>query len=571
MCEKALPFRGNLFYFWGYAPNVDQGRSPKTKECSRGKAQPFRTSLRQSRKRETPYRSLRLLASGYASSMSNSTFIHLTFAERLSDRLNPIVVKELRQAVQSRFVTAMLLVLLAIQLTAVGLYLLMSAPSSVDYNAGRSVFAILFTIMMGVSLVFVPAYTAVRMIAERSDTNVDLLFITTIKPRSIVAGKLLTAIVLTILIMSACLPFMVFTYFLRGIDLITIFFILAYAFMVIVSSGLLALLLGSLPYGRTVKAFLSLLLLAACFIAFFSAVGMSFWFNEASFGAAYDTWTFWEPVLTTLLIAGGLFGFVVVLCVALLTPLSANRALPVRLYLTLAWSLTLLTATIWSRQAGTSGPLALWVVLMSLVLSAMYFGAVSEREESGARVLRTVSAHPLKRWLSFLLASGSANGLAWASLFGLLTLGLPAVWLRRHRFGTGADDLRDVLIFASGMLAYFYAYAVSGALLRRWWLRRLPSQLTWIISAILLLLGVIVPVMSAFFALNGVSYGEWRNSRWLVMNAFALGGSDHDWFYGSLAAAFALLVTLLNAPWFVARVKAFAPPGLRRDSDGAES
>ena len=147
-------------------------------------------------------------------------------------------------------------------------------------------------------------------------------------------------------------------------------------------------------------------------------------------------------------------------------------------------------------------------------------------------------------------------------MLGLLTLSLPAVWLRRHRFGAGADDLLDVLIFASGMLAYFYAYAVSGALLRRRWLRRLPSQLTWIISAILLLLGVIVPVMTAFFALSGVSYGAWSKSRWLVMNPFALGSSAHDWFYGSLAAAFVLLVTLLNAPWFVARVRAFQPSGV---------
>ena len=47
----------------------------------------------------------------------------------LSDRINPIVVKELRQAVQSRFVIAALLTLLLVQLVAIGIYILASGAS----------------------------------------------------------------------------------------------------------------------------------------------------------------------------------------------------------------------------------------------------------------------------------------------------------------------------------------------------------------------------------------------------------------------------------------------------------
>ena len=491
--------------------------------------------------------------------MSNSLSLQLPLAERLSDRLNPIVVKELRQAVQSRFVVSMLLVLLSIQLTAVGLYLLFNTAASSDFRAGRTIFAILFTIMLGVSLIFVPAYTAVRMIAERSDTNVDLLFITTIKPRSIVAGKLLTAAVLTTLIMSACLPFMVFTYFLRGIDLITIFWVLAYAFLIIVSSGVLALLLGSLPYGRVVKAFLSLILLALCLIAFFSTVGMMFWFVEQGFGAAYDTWEFWRVILTTALIALGLFGFAIVLCIALLTPLSANRAFPVRIYLTLAWALTLATTIAWSRYAHTNSPLLVWVIIISILFSVMFLGAVSEREESGARVLRKVSARPLRRWMAFLFASGAANGLVWASLLGLATLGVVWLWWWRHRFGTEADALRNILTLASGVLAYFYFYAVLGALVQRNMSRRLPKHLTWVLSGCLLSLGTALPLLIRFFVMANEPPERWSNSGWLVLNPFAMGFSDHDWFYGSIAVTLALIVTLLNLPWLIARVRAFQP------------
>jgi hypothetical protein len=181
--------------------------------------------------------------------------LKLSLGQRLSDALNPIVIKELRQAVQSRFVVTMLIVLLAIQLVAVGMYLIFSNPAAYDFTAGRTVFTILLSILLMVSLLFVPAYTAVRMIAERSDTDVDLLYITTIRPRSIIAGKVLAAAVLTGLIFSACLPFMTFTYFLRGIDLPTVFVLLVLSFLVVQGCSLLALLMACLPFGRVVRSF----------------------------------------------------------------------------------------------------------------------------------------------------------------------------------------------------------------------------------------------------------------------------------------------------------------------------
>jgi hypothetical protein len=72
--------------------------------------------------------------------LSNSTQTKLKFAERFDDWLNPIVVKELRQAVQSRFVITALLVLLAIQIIAVAIYLMTTADISFSYDAGRTVF-----------------------------------------------------------------------------------------------------------------------------------------------------------------------------------------------------------------------------------------------------------------------------------------------------------------------------------------------------------------------------------------------------------------------------------------------
>src|SRR5262249_43604687 len=163
------------------------------------------------------------------------------FRSRISDAINPIVVKELRQASQSRFVTATLMILLCIQLVALGLYLLFSGETTTSFDAGRQVFIVLLGIVFGAGMLFVPLYTAVRLVAQRSDTQVDLLYITTIKPRRIIAGKLAAATAINVLIFSACLPFVTLTYFLRGVDLPSIFILMAVCFLVIIACAQLAI------------------------------------------------------------------------------------------------------------------------------------------------------------------------------------------------------------------------------------------------------------------------------------------------------------------------------------------
>jgi hypothetical protein len=54
-------------------------------------------------------------------------------------------------------------------------------------------------------------------------------FITTIRGRAVIRGKMLAAAIVTLLIYSACMPFMTFTYLLRGVDLPTTFFLLGAA------------------------------------------------------------------------------------------------------------------------------------------------------------------------------------------------------------------------------------------------------------------------------------------------------------------------------------------------------
>ncbi len=93
-----------------------------------------------------------------------------------NDWLNPIVVKELRQAVKSRVVMAALMLFLLLQLGILLVFLLRSEYArlqTADLNAGREVFLTLQGILLGTCMLLIPSYAGVRLAAEHSDTNVD--------------------------------------------------------------------------------------------------------------------------------------------------------------------------------------------------------------------------------------------------------------------------------------------------------------------------------------------------------------------------------------------------------------
>ncbi len=291
----------------------------------------------------------------------------------LGDRINPIVVKELRQAVQSRFVIAALLTLLSVQLVAIGIYILASGPSLFGFDAGRQTFLMLFGILQVVAVIFVPLYTGARLAAERSDINVDLLFITTIKPRSVIAGKMFAAITLTALIYSACMPFMAFTYFLRGIDLPSIFISLGIGFVVVVACAQGAVFVALIPVNRAFKIILGLISLAIFgLIYFWTMFGVSVVISR---GLGRD---FWQALTAMCVVICFMVGLFFVMSVALIMPVASNRALPVRLFITAAWLLTGVAAVTVGWIENDHWPVTIWLLMFEIVFAlAIFAGALS--------------------------------------------------------------------------------------------------------------------------------------------------------------------------------------------------
>ncbi|NBR86861.1 MAG: ABC transporter permease [Verrucomicrobia bacterium] len=487
---------------------------------------------------------------------------------------NPIVVKELRQAVRSWAITGMLLVFLTILFfVTVGFLLGESFTINPNQALGRDIFQVFLPVLSVVGFFFIPIYVAGRLTAERQEGNVDMLYITTLSPARIIRGKLLCGIYLTVLFFSVCAPFMVFTNLLRGIDLPTVFVLLTIAFLLSVLSLQAAIFLSCLPASKGLK----ILVGAPSGMFMMSLVGMmvamSSEMMREGVGSRLGTWDFWGPTLSALLLGLLLFGFFHLAAIALVSPPSANRALPLRAYLTGTWLLTLGVAVAWSVSGGSLEPMNSWSSVVTGGLIVALLIAVSEGDDVSLRIRRTIPINPMKRALAFFFYSGSAGGLAWACMLSVATVLLGALatqtdWLNllgsaaagrgRAAWVTTGDEF--FFAWVPGVLfLYTLAYALFGLFIHRRFQPHRSPIFAGLCSVALPALWAIVPNLVLFFV-NRLSWDALQERQLgNIFNVFALKDrafiADHQ-----LCAVFlAALGLVINLSWFRQQLHAFQP------------
>ena len=129
--------------------------------------------------------------------------------------LSPMVVKELRQGMRSRmFVVSFLLLHAAMILLAfLGLAL---AANRIDPGPTTGFF---WTIIGALLLVVMPLSGLGSVANERQANTLELIFLTRLTTRRILAGKWLAIVAQTALLVCAVLPYAVLRYFLGGVNL----------------------------------------------------------------------------------------------------------------------------------------------------------------------------------------------------------------------------------------------------------------------------------------------------------------------------------------------------------------
>ena len=345
----------------------------------------------------------------------------------LSDRLNPILVKESRQAMKSRQFTITFTLLLIVGWVYTILFVLVNLPGVFYSPLGRfMLFG--YYLILAVPLLIVVPYGAFRSLAsELEDGTFELLSITALNSRQIILGKLGSSVLQMLVYYSALAPCIAFTYLLRGVDVMTIFFILLYLFYTTLHLSVVSLALATVTRSRQWQVLLSVLLVVALVLfAFFYCMGMSSILAAGS-SMPYDNPEWWVMNVSILMFEIALTILFILIASAQITFASENRSTGIRIMLLVLQAL-IFGWTIYPYLIDGDEVIlmigAIWLALFWAVAGAFLIG---EQAQLSPRARRELPQSLVGRMAFTWFNPGSGTGYVFAILNVLGGMGILAL------------------------------------------------------------------------------------------------------------------------------------------------
>jgi hypothetical protein len=434
----------------------------------------------------------------------------------LGDFLNPILVKEARQAMKSRqFSVTFALLLILGWIWTVGFIAYWNV--SLYYQSyGMSALTAYFLVLTVPMLVVIPFATFRSLAAETEDGTFELMSITTLSARQIAIGKLASAVLQMLVYYSALAPCIAFTYLLRGIDIVTIGLLLVHTFLASVLLSLIGLVAATLSRARMWQVLSSVLLIMGLLVFtliwdYLAMAAVYFWNGTLP----YDQWWFWVVNAAAVSFAVAFCVLFLFVAAAQITFASENRSTPIRWVLVVI-HLMLVGWMVYMWRIFPYGRSDLMLVTME-ILAAIYWmftGAIltGETAELSPRAKRNLPQSLLGRSLLTWFNPGSGSGYTFTvlNLAGVLLTHGMVVWIATEF----ADDRvpPDSNWFYAGicLLGYVAGYLgivrLSVTAIRR----QIPvTMLTvFLLHVVVVLAGVFVPlaILSMQYGISGYDF-----------------------------------------------------------------
>lgn len=403
--------------------------------------------------------------------------------ERSSDRINPILVKETRQALKSRQFLAAFMLLLAGS-WVISVFGMLRAGDALQYGSTGRDFFFLYYLVLAVAIFLIVPFSAYRsLLGEREQNTFELLSITALSPRQVVRGKLLSALVQILLYYSAIAPFIAFTSLLEGFDPAQVAFILTASLLVALAVAMVALMLSTLVQSGFRQILLLLVLFGGLVWVLSGALTLVGTMLSGSVG--FDDPGFWWATGACLAAVGSYFVLFQQITVAQLTFASDNRSTGIRLTAAaqfwLLW-LGLISFLMLFPTAGfSSDTVVVFASLSALHWSAVGLFAATESDRLSRRVHRSLPKSRLLRLLMLPFLPGGARGFLYLLFHLMLLCGVSvvvaAVWDPRAGLSPFAAFVRlltlanlpwpDVYLVL-GLCCYVVFYVGIAAALSRW-------------------------------------------------------------------------------------------------------
>ena len=453
------------------------------------------------------------------------------------DRTNPIMLRESRELVRSRFAVGIMMTFLLVILLVSSIFVILTANMNKGFSLGKTLFQICFSLLVYTTILFIPAYTAFPFLKQTRKNGLDLLFMSTIKPRSIILGKMISAFWMLVLLFSVSMPFLFFTTFLRGVGLSEVFMSLFVLMITVLLVTMGCLILVCLP---TSLVFTSLLALGYFLFLFMISGVISSFLAFSHFDFGHVMLGFGLGGLLFLPIGGALATY-------LISPAVSNRAFPLRLTFTICWVISGIVAAIADVMTTKLGDfIILWAVwsLFFIIFTVLFCN--SEPSVLTPRVQRSIPKRVFFRWLVFPFFTGPVSAWVWCLIVGITS----ATFIP-------ADSEIQKGLFAA--LFYAFLYSLMAVTIRRipFFRRFIREKYTWFIAFFLLILGALLP-----FIMDFILYpDEDLEALWHLGNIFDIMNDDQAIVTDHLLFSIILsgLFVLINVGWIFRQIAAFRP------------
>ncbi|MFK7740250.1 MAG: hypothetical protein AB8H80_07995 [Planctomycetota bacterium] len=440
-----------------------------------------------------------------------------SISSRLSDLLNPILVREVQQAVKGRVFVLTILVALAV---SVVIAVVVASDYLDGVGDGGSAFNLGFATLVPLILFVVPMQAYNSMRTEMRGGIVEQLLMSRLGPGRVLFGKLQAAMVQFLLYVSVLAPLVATSYLLRGVDLPTIAVSLLLALLVCITATAFAVSSAAQAVAPSMQGLANLGVAFGLGIGTFTLVGIvGSGAYATSLGAVMRSGSFSMTLSAVVLVAGLSTTLSWLTARSFLLHAFENKSTAFRIFLMLlpaiafGWMLGFTPSRMWSE---------LFLVFLSgLVVLGLVFGVfmVTEQQKLSPRVHAHAPASPLRATLMAPLYPGRDRGMLCLVVF-LAMLALIALIFWPSSLGSGFRVSRFAVRVALMTTAYALIYLGLG----RWLRHRLPetaagSSAARILIPSLLFLFILVPCLVDALALGGVRgwhIGHAMNPFWTV-------------------------------------------------------
>ena len=485
------------------------------------------------------------------------------WCERFGDWLNPILVKETRQALKSRqfVVTFSVLLFAAFAWTIIGSLSMMpqiyTTPSAPRMLIG-------YYIVLAIPMLLVVPLAAYRSLeGEIDDGTLELLSITTMLPWQIVLGKLASASLQMVLYFVALFPCVAYAYTLRGVDLPTTLIIIG----LLIAAGLIltvvAIFFAPLSRGRTgrIGTLLAVLmiLLAAEWGIGAMVVSMIWYGNSLT--------TEWVVFITSavLLIGMALCNLLLTATATQLTPESENRSTRIRLAVLILSAVLVGLAGYGHATFGTESMGIHGIFMVTLFGLWLLCGSMMAAESSvmTPRIRRELPESFAARLFLTWLTPGPGTGLVFAStclvvLAGCSMAGIYYSLITMQQIGGFASvmwstSLQFHVLAVSYVIALLCAVRFIVAIVR---IKNHPPVQIGIAASIAI--AVVVALIPYSIGLHwndyrSYSYSWWQlpNWAWTINQSMSRSLVRGEEYVIAAVAACMFVASLLSMPWVV--------------------